>query len=220
MPFSQGTVNWWWFNEGTTTSTDMMYFDIYNQGVTSTTSATMNTYSDVYWPLWTQQVRTSQQNMAWQHWQQNRALANYNRLDNQQVAMPPQRVRTATEIAEAEARLHAARQESARVRRAAEAAIERAEGLLLQFLDPEQVDEYKRLKHIHVCGKSGRRYRIRCDGGLAGNVDVVDELGSIRERLCAHAPRDSYPMPDHILTQVLHLRHSEEEFRRIANRHF
>lgn len=101
------------------------------------------------------------------------------------------------------------------------AAKERAEGLLYEHLTDEQRAEIKRHKFFVVRGgKTGRKYKINADGGLAGNVHELDEAGALKRRLCAHISHAANaPIFDHLLAQKLMLEYQEEDFLRVANDH-
>ena len=98
-----------------------------------------------------------------------------------------------------------------------QAAPDRAEKLLLDYLTPEQRETYRRYGWFVVCGQSGRRYSIWRKDGLYCNVCELGNYGQTISRLCAHAAIN-VPMGDHLLTQKLMLEHYEAEFRQIANR--
>jgi hypothetical protein len=99
-----------------------------------------------------------------------------------------------------------------------QAATERANGLLLEHLTPEQRETFtSRGWFVVVGGKTGTRYRVR-GGTLTGNVDVMHGE-KVRHRLCAHVPTGRVPMGDQLLAQKITLELAEDDFLRIANRH-
>lgn len=94
----------------------------------------------------------------------------------------------------------------------------RALNLLLEHLTPAQRETY-RGGHIYVEGsRTKTRYRIRANGGIAGNVEVLDINGRTLHRLCAHCDH-GLPWGDQILAQMMMLQFDEDSFLRIANRH-
>jgi hypothetical protein len=101
------------------------------------------------------------------------------------------------------------------------AAKERAEGLLYEHLSDEQRAQIKRDKFFVVQGgKTGRKYKIKADGGLVANVHEMDDAGAVKRRLCAHLDHAANaPIFDHLLAQKLMLEHQEEQFLRVANDH-
>jgi hypothetical protein len=93
---------------------------------------------------------------------------------------------------------------------------ERARALLLACLTPAQRAEFERTRAFAVRGgKSGQRYRIAF--GTMANIEVLDERGIVRYRLCA-GPLD-LPVPSVMLAQKLMLENSEADFLRVAARH-
>lgn len=125
------------------------------------------------------------------------------------------RIRTAEEKRlndERVARERAEYEERQRVRRAAE---ERARGLLMDHLTPEQQASLREHKWFLVIGgKTGHVYRIRDKPDLVANVDAIDD-GC---KLCAHARHD-IPMGDQLLAQKLTIEFDEDHFLAKANRH-
>lgn len=126
---------------------------------------------------------------------------------------------SAAELAAQEERM-AARRELARAEQLARRrAQRRALATLLQFITQQQRDELRRLGHFHVQGgATGRTYRIK--RGRVANIDVLNELGVVVQRLCAH-PATNVPDSDTMLAQALHLQSAanEEQFVRTANVH-
>lgn len=97
-----------------------------------------------------------------------------------------------------------------------EAAETRAQGLLLSLLDQTQRAQWER-ERAFVVRVGARRYRIRM--GVAGNVDLLGQDGQVEEQLCCHLS-GNLPRSDHMVAQLLTLRHNEGEFRRLANIHY
>lgn len=112
------------------------------------------------------------------------------------------------------------RKQAAELERHAEAAKERARGLLLDNLSPEQRETFDKNGWFVVeGGKSKKRYRISGkDGHVAANVEVLAGEG-VSHRLCGHCDVAKAPLADQLLAQKLMLEHAEDDFIKIANRH-
>jgi hypothetical protein len=99
----------------------------------------------------------------------------------------------------------------------------KARELLLEQLTQEQLQSFEQHNWFLVRGRSGQHYRIRDDGHVVANIEVVerDLLGHDRvlHRLCAHIGEYGIPQADHLLAQKLMLEADEEAFLRLANRH-
>jgi len=124
-----------------------------------------------------------------------------------------------------EAQAYAARQaeatEAARLATAAkQTAQQRAEALLLSHLTAEQAGTFRDNKWFVVeGGKSKRKYRVRTNGELVANIDVMDG-DRVAHRLCGHINHTAgVPTNDHFLAQKVMLELAEDEFLRLANRH-
>jgi hypothetical protein len=130
-------------------------------------------------------------------------------------------------IAARERETAAARNREALARRLAEEererrgqADQRARGLLLEHLTPEQRETFEDNGWFVVeGGESGTLYRIRNQGSMIANVEVLNPAGCATHRLCAHVPVGQVPMGDQLLAQKMMLEFSESHFLRIANRH-
>ncbi len=97
-----------------------------------------------------------------------------------------------------------------------ETARARAEELLLSLLTDEQAASYTENGWFEVRGSRGGRWRIRRRGQM-GNVDLMPEIGEVREAsFCCHPP-GGLPDADAHVAQMLHLVTDEEGFRRTAN---
>jgi len=97
-----------------------------------------------------------------------------------------------------------------------ETARARAEELLLSLLTDEQAASYTEHGWFEVRGSRGGRWRIR-SRGQAGNVDLMPEIGEIRQAsYCCHPP-GGLPDADAHAAQMLHLVTDEEGFMRTAN---
>lgn len=90
-----------------------------------------------------------------------------------------------------------------------------ARALLEDWLTPAQRGTLAR-GHIDVTGSAGGRYRIRTNGGQAGNVDLLDARGRVLLSYCAH-PGRRVPAEDGFLAQLLHLETDEPGFVQVAN---
>jgi hypothetical protein len=128
------------------------------------------------------------------------------------------------QVQEAEAGLQQVRQQVGQphVRPSATQAALKARELLLEQLTPEQRASFEQHDWFLVRGQSGRHYRIRDDGHVVANIEVVerDLLGHDRvlHRLCGHIG-EHVPQADHLLAQKLMLEADEDAFLRLANRH-
>lgn len=94
---------------------------------------------------------------------------------------------------------------------------DRAQALLLGYLNESQRAELAVHQSFTVCGKSGRRYRIKRGACMIGNVEVLHENGAVLYRLCAHDRQYGTPLDDQLLAQKFYLEHHEEEFLTVAN---
>jgi hypothetical protein len=118
--------------------------------------------------------------------------------------------------------LHAAllaRQDAGREAAQKRLAEKRSLSLLLNLLNDEQRFEFQSHGFFHVTGgRSGDRYRIRCDSAV--NIDVLGKDGAVRIYLCGR-PTGNLPMYDVMAAQLLYLqdRGSETRFLGQANRH-
>lgn len=111
-----------------------------------------------------------------------------------------------------EAAANAKREAEQRERAAAEA---KADELLLSLLDAPARERYLAEGVVEVRVESGRLYELR--KGWAGNVAELDPHTRKRtRRFCIH-PRQSMPVADNLVAQMLMLQSDEDEFHRIAN---
>ena len=127
------------------------------------------------------------------------------------------RIRTAEERRRADEELARARAAAEAARREREAADLRSRELLYKHLTAEQrrtVDNNKWF--VVVGGKSGTKYRIRTDYGVAGNISVL-RGERVEATLCCHCSSD-IPAPDQWLAQKIALMWDEDNFVRTANR--
>jgi hypothetical protein len=91
----------------------------------------------------------------------------------------------------------------------------KAEKLLRESLDEEQLAQFDETRWFYVISQSGKRYRIRC--GWEGNIDELDEDDLIVAEWCIH-PRIQVPTEDSMLIQKLMLEADEARFWEIANK--
>jgi hypothetical protein len=127
------------------------------------------------------------------------------------------RVRTAEEKRLKEEAAERARAEAERRERVRVEAQSRARELLVAHLTPEQRISFEKNRwFIVVGGKTKTKYRIRTDGGVAGNIEVLS-WGKKIATLCCHCSHD-IPAADQFLAQKISLTWDEENFLRTANR--
>lgn len=98
----------------------------------------------------------------------------------------------------------------------------RARELLLAMLSEEQRQSFEEHSWFVVQGgKSGTSYRIRNEGSICANVEVLADNDNDRVlyKLCAHCEPASVPTCDQLLAQKIKIEFDESEFLRTANRH-
>lgn len=188
----------------------------------STTSNTV-TMGDTAWLAWNNSVTTTTGSLAYNY----RSNAAYVSTGTQWVSWnaqaeetEDQRAERERQLAEADARWEERRAEQVREADARqlerEAAQARAEELLLSLLSDEQRATYREHGWFEVRGSSGRRWRVR-NRGQSGNVDLMPEIGDVREAtFCAH-PAERLPDADAHVAQMLALVTDDEAFERTAN---
>jgi hypothetical protein len=151
------------------------------------------------WPGWVTAVN------AWS------AAPVYSQVSRIPIYSPPTEAELAAQRQEMEERQ---REDEAR-RLAQVAANARAEALLREELDAEQLGMLERSDYFEVVApKTLRRYRIQ--RGWGGNVTQLDRQGQPVASLCVH-PVITVPYADNMLAQKLWIETSEAEFRRVAN---
>lgn len=191
---------------------------IWNNWVIVTTcgSATSSGTSNV-WYQWASDTTTAtttctpiQNNLIWVNWIGENVVS---QVVNQYVPAAPSAEQLAAEREEHERR----RQESLRQAQVAKAAEERARGLLHEHLTTHQREQLDKHGWFLVeGGKSKKQYRIRADAGYSGNITEL-EGSKVVASLCVHAA-PNIPLSDHLLAQLLCLRHDEEHIVKTANR--
>jgi hypothetical protein len=92
---------------------------------------------------------------------------------------------------------------------------EKAEALLKEILTPEERDEWTKQRTITVQAASGVKYKLL--PATHGNVRVLGRDGLPDATLCVFTT-GNVPLADHLVTQVLMLRHDEKELLAKANR--
>ena len=184
----------------------------------STTGSTV-TMSDSAWTAWNASVTTTSGSLAYSYSTGSVYVSNgtswtaWNAAYQETAEQREERQRQA---AEANARW-AAEQEALNAAR--ETAQARALELLKSLLTDAQWASYQENGWFEVRGSSGRRWRVR-NRGQAGNVDLMPEIGDVREATyCAHPP-DHLPDADAHAAQLLALVTDDEAFVRTANRHY
>jgi hypothetical protein len=202
--FNGWTTGATWYAWCSTTNTTMTTGDTawiaWNNGVTTTTGSLALNYT-----TGTAYVSTGGQWVAWN--------ASYTEMTEEQAAAFAEAQRVAEERRAAqEAQWAAERAER-------DKASERAEELLLSLLSEEQAATYREHGWFEVRGSSGRRWRIR-NRGQSGNVDLMPEIGDVRQATyCAHPP-GHLPHADAHVAQMLALVTDDKAFERTANRHY
>ncbi len=94
---------------------------------------------------------------------------------------------------------------------------ERARKLLEEVLDEQQQRELEEHRYFTVHSRtSKRRYRVKVNAGVHGNVEEIDHEGRVIASLCC-APEGGIPKDDAFVGQKLWLEHDDEGFRRVAN---
>ena len=94
-----------------------------------------------------------------------------------------------------------------------EAAVKKAEKLLKQHLNKDQLKTWKKSQYFDL--KVGNRvYQIK--RGWAGNVDLLTKEGKAKIKYCIH-PNTAMPIEDSLLAQKLLLENDEKQFLSIAN---
>ncbi len=118
------------------------------------------------------------------------------------------------------AREQAQREETQRAeearREAKRIADEKARSLLIATLNEVQLERFERDECIPVDSEKGNKYLIR--KSRIKNIDVLDENGNCKHRLCVH-PEEQVPDYDTMLTQKLYLETCEDELLKVANIH-
>jgi hypothetical protein len=200
-----------------TTGTDQIWNLWVTVQGTGTTSTYYPTYRDTAWAAWTAITNNATtinqytyQDQAWDSW----IRQTYSQTPYQET--PEQRANWERIAKEAEVHRRAERE-----RRTAARA--RARTLLDSVLTAEQKAELDRHGRFHVRGgQTGRRYCIRAEG-QSGNVDLLNEDGSVQATFCAHPsythdrPGELVPEGDAWLAQMMEIELDEFNFLRTTN---
>lgn len=203
-----------------------------DQGTATTISATALANAGT-WSQWTTtsaSTTSAATTITWNNWTAGTSATDYtisttDATWNQWVVVPdpfqPQGYQPYTpptaEQQEAWARERAETERKANERAAERAAaVVKAKALLASMLDEQQRAQLERDKFFDFVSQTGRRMRIKSHSSSM-NVDELDATGKRVRTLCAH-PRDyELPIEDHLVAQLLTLRHDEEAFMRVAN---
>ncbi len=198
-----------WNNYSSTTSATSSSGDCWRYW---TDNGTSDGTSSMAWIGWTSSSTSSAttsytSNNAWSSWQYTQRA-----VEIQPQISEEERQRHEQERIRLEEVARQKREEEDRQRKIAE---EKALQLLLENLEENQAEIFKRTGAIPVVAKSGRKYSIR--KGTSGNVDELNEKDAVWKRLCFHPADYNIPVYDVMLAQKLMLENCEEEARKIAN---
>jgi hypothetical protein len=202
--------------------------ELISQGIIMPNSAITSTTSDVTWQIWvnnsistvafspshismgTGNVTAScgTTTIVWNDWNEQYVI------NAGQILVPPKV--SEEERARREAQARAYQEEMVRKDAERRAAEIKADALLHSCLSAEQKEELTKKNHFHLyVGKN--KYRI--ERGISGNVKLINENDDRpKHQYCIH-PVD-VPVGDVMLAQKLLLETNEEEFLRVANRHW
>lgn len=172
---------------------------------------TYGSSSDATWQGWTSTSTTdgSANNVIWAGWTSANSGITYVDVAPEPTPETDEQRQARLDLAEQ----HRIRMETERL--AKEEARRKAEELLRETLDAEQLEQFDRTKWFFVIGQSGKRYRIR--HGWSGNIDELNELDQVVAEYCIHPQRD-VPVEDSMLIQKLMLEADEQRLLQIANR--
>lgn len=98
-----------------------------------------------------------------------------------------------------------------------EKALQKANDLLMTFLNDEQRKTYQREQFFDLTSQSGKRFRITY--GYSLNVYKLNKWGEYEICYCVVPDGENIPIPDQMLAQKLMLEHQEKEFIRVSNHH-
>ncbi len=226
MPLYQNTASSW--GNCVTPAMTTSAHPFYGLGIVSTTAATSGVWvcgNQVYHAYTGRALSAQGMNQLYMAAMANGLSNNASAFVSQQAAAPPPPLtpeqiearRVADEARRERDRVAIA--ESAERREKVKAASERARGLLLEHLTEEQRDTFEKNKWFVVeGGKTGTKYRIKDIGHTTANIDVLDNKGEYKHRLCCHI-RTHVPLADNLLAQKIALQCDEERFVALANVH-
>ena len=212
-----------WEDCSTVTGGTNYAWQSWNYYVETTTSCTT---TDIVWGKWCQIDTTTMYSATtdtiWVKWNYNYwpswEPAEVKILNNAGIIAPKQR--TPEELAE---RARVAREaEEVYLKRAAEQnriareAEERAEALLKEHLDQEQLAEFAAKQYFTMATRDGKRWYRISKGAKVQQLDKPDGQ-VVLHRFCIH-PVEHVPACDTMLVQKLLLEHDEEFFVKTANR--
>lgn len=168
---------------------------------TTTTNATT---ADTVWYTWTSDnAYVTATDATWTQWVT---------VPNATITYGTYPTRSEEEIASERARIQEAA--DARQRERLEA-VRKAKALLASLLDEKQREQLERQRFFEFVSQTGRKMRIK--QGYSRNVDELGEDGKRIRTLCAHPGNYELVEEDHMVAQLLALRHQEEAFLRVAN---
>jgi hypothetical protein len=200
---------YYWTNQDYSTCTSSSTNSTWLTWTTPSYSTTAST--DATWYTWTTTPEYTTDNVTWHKWTQPvEVQETLTEEEIQKRAAEQERMRLDNERRMAE--YDAQRKLLEEKRKAAD---EKALQLLLDNLDDNQAEIYKRTGAIPVTGQSGKRYRIR--KGTCRNVEEVDCKGCVIRHLCFHPKDSQIPVYDSMLTQKLMLELCEDMVGRVAN---
>lgn len=199
-----------WQNTTSITGTNIQYVAA-PWNWTTTTASTIT--GNITWENWINIPMFSQNAVVETEQQRIERLERFEREQALRRAERLERVRRA----EADYQAKRAKLEEAEVR-----ALE----LLKFFLTEEQLKSFEAVGYFELRGRRedgsrGHRWRIRT--GIGGNVDLLPDVGEIRDAsYCAHLPYEDekglvIPKYDHMLAQKLALETNEDAYIAVAN---
>jgi hypothetical protein len=175
----------------------------------STTSTGYVLLNDVVWHNWTADTNsTTSSNIVWRNWTQQTGTIFVPQNSSQVQLVDCSFTHPSPEDRRRHRRLQGIRQ----ARRLS--ANHKARALLHSVLSAEQRAQLEAQREFVVCGRGGRRFRVKADHRVHNVFELDEHDRSIRE-FCIYAP--NVPQDDHLAAQVLMLKTDIEEFERGAN---
>uniref|UniRef100_A0A6M3L1V4 Uncharacterized protein n=1 Tax=viral metagenome TaxID=1070528 RepID=A0A6M3L1V4_9ZZZZ len=183
---------------------------------TSYTTANSNVTTNgtcLAWNYWVDYGNASTAANTWVYWNDSTTYipCNLQFKDQHLVSWEPETEEQKQLRLVSEELARVAEQERLEKQRQAE---EKALQLLLDNLEENQVEIFKKTGCFVVTSQSGKKYRI--NKGRSSNVEELKEDGTTEKRMCFH-PELWVPDYDTMLAQKLMLEFSEQEARRVAN---
>ena len=179
-------------------------------------SATSASTSDCVWSMWVDTSNatsattiSSSSDEIWISWTDGTSAGN---IIPQSYSPPPETEEQQQARLEREQRFREEREAAQRERETAKC---KAEELLRDSLNAEQLEQFDKTEWFFVIGQSGKCYRIR--HGWIGNVDELDQDDMVVAEYCIH-PQIQVPVEDSMLVQKLMLEADESRFMEIANK--